>query len=96
MTTVTVRRQGNSVGATFPAQTRIRMGFGVGQDLTLIELADGGRAARTCQALNEPEFLEPSRRSSPQGVIRQRRPVPVLHASSRGPRHLVTHCVQHR
>ncbi len=41
MTTVTVRRQGNSVGVTFPAETRIRMGFEVGQDLTLIELADG-------------------------------------------------------
>ncbi len=41
MTTVTVRRQGNSVGVTFPAETRIRMGFEVGQDLTLVELADG-------------------------------------------------------
>lgn len=41
MPTVTVRRQGNSVGVTFPAETRIRMGFEVGQDLTLIELADG-------------------------------------------------------
>ena len=41
MTIVTVRRQGNSVGVTFPAETRIRMGFEVGQDLTLIELADG-------------------------------------------------------
>jgi antitoxin component of MazEF toxin-antitoxin module len=41
MTVVTVRRQGNSVGVTFPAETRIRMGFEVGQDLTLIELADG-------------------------------------------------------
>lgn len=41
MTVVTVRRQGNSVGVSFPAETRIRMGFEVGQDLTLIELADG-------------------------------------------------------
>lgn len=41
MPTVTVRRQGNSVGVTFPAETRIRMGFEVGQDLTLIEMADG-------------------------------------------------------
>ncbi|MGI4747990.1 MAG: AbrB/MazE/SpoVT family DNA-binding domain-containing protein [Janthinobacterium lividum] len=41
MTTVTVRRQGNSVGVTFPAETRIRMGLEVGQDLTLVELADG-------------------------------------------------------
>ena len=41
MTTVTVRRQSHSVGVTFPAETRIRMGFEVGQDLTLVELADG-------------------------------------------------------
>ncbi len=41
MTRVTVRRQGNSVGVVFPAETRIRMGFEVGQDLTLVELADG-------------------------------------------------------
>ena len=41
MSTLTVRRQGNSVGVTFPAEIRIRMGFEVGQDLTLVELADG-------------------------------------------------------
>ncbi len=41
MVTVTIRKQGNSVGVTFPAETRIRMGFEVGQDLTLVELADG-------------------------------------------------------
>ncbi len=41
MSTLTVRRQGNSVGVIFPAETRARMGFEVGQDLTLIELADG-------------------------------------------------------
>ena len=41
MSTLTMRRQGNSVGITFPAETRIRMGFEVGQDLTLVELADG-------------------------------------------------------
>ncbi len=41
MTTVTIRKQGNSIGVSFPAETRIRMGFEVGQDLTLVELADG-------------------------------------------------------
>jgi len=41
VTVVTLRRQGNSVGVTFPSETRIRMGFEVGQDLTLVELADG-------------------------------------------------------
>ncbi len=41
MVTVTICQQGNSIGVTFPAETRIRMGFEVGQDLTLVELADG-------------------------------------------------------
>ena len=41
MTTVTLRKQGNSISVTFPAETLIRMGFEVGQDLTLVELADG-------------------------------------------------------
>ena len=41
MSKVTLRRQGNSVGVTFPADTRVRMGFEVGQDLTLVELVDG-------------------------------------------------------
>ena len=41
MPKITLRRQGNSVGVTFPADTRVRMGFEVGQDLTLVELADG-------------------------------------------------------
>ena len=41
MAKITLRRQGNSVGMTFPADTRVRMGFEVGQDLTLVELADG-------------------------------------------------------
>ena len=41
MSKVTLRRQGNSVGVTFPADTRVRMGFEVGQDLPLVELADG-------------------------------------------------------
>ena len=41
MTVVTIRKQGNSIGVTFPAETRTRMGFEVGQNLTLVELADG-------------------------------------------------------
>ncbi|GAJ30807.1 AbrB/MazE/SpoVT family DNA-binding domain-containing protein [Acidomonas methanolica] len=41
METVTVRKQGNSVGITLPAETRIRQGLEVGQELTLVELADG-------------------------------------------------------
>ncbi len=41
MPKVPLRRQGNSVGVTFPADTRVHMGFEVGQDLTLVELADG-------------------------------------------------------
>jgi antitoxin component of MazEF toxin-antitoxin module len=41
MGTVTVRKQGNSIGIALPIETRIRMGLEVGQELTLIELADG-------------------------------------------------------
>lgn len=41
MTRVTIRRQGNSLGISFPAETRIPIGFEAGQDLTLVEFADG-------------------------------------------------------
>ncbi|MFT8542272.1 AbrB/MazE/SpoVT family DNA-binding domain-containing protein [Acetobacter sp.] len=41
METVVVRKQGNSVGITLPAETRIRLGLEVGQELTLVEMADG-------------------------------------------------------
>ncbi len=46
MVTVTICQQGNSVGVTFPAETRIRMGFEVGQELTLVEFADGVKLVR--------------------------------------------------
>ena len=41
MKTVVVRKQGNSVGVTLPAETRIRLGLEVEQKLTLVEMADG-------------------------------------------------------
>ena len=41
MDTVVIRKQGNSVGVTLPAETRIRLGLEVGQELTLVEMADG-------------------------------------------------------
>ncbi len=41
MDTITLRKQGNSLGISVPADTRIRMGFEAGQELTLVELADG-------------------------------------------------------
>jgi antitoxin component of MazEF toxin-antitoxin module len=41
MSAIVVRKQGNSLGITFPAETRIRMGFEAGQELSLVELADG-------------------------------------------------------
>lgn len=40
METVTLRKQGNSVGPTLPAETRIRLDLEIGQKLTLVELAD--------------------------------------------------------
>jgi len=51
MSKVTLRRKGNSVGVTFPADARIRMGFEVGQDLTLVELADGVKLVKRNLAL---------------------------------------------
>jgi len=51
MPVVIMRRQGNSLGVTFPAETRIRMGFEAGQDLTLVELADGVKLVRRNLAL---------------------------------------------
>lgn len=41
MHTVKLRKQGNSVGISVPAETRIRLGLEAGQELTLVELADG-------------------------------------------------------
>ncbi|MFT8663984.1 MAG: AbrB/MazE/SpoVT family DNA-binding domain-containing protein [Acetobacter orientalis] len=41
METVVVRKQGNSIGITLPAETRIRLGLEVGQELTIVEMADG-------------------------------------------------------
>jgi antitoxin component of MazEF toxin-antitoxin module len=51
MSNVTVRKHGNSVGVAIPAETRIRMGFEVGQELTLIELADGIKLVKRNMAL---------------------------------------------
>jgi len=38
---VTIRKNGNSIGIALPAETRIRLGLEVGQELTLVELSDG-------------------------------------------------------
>ena len=45
MSSVTVLKHGNSVGVAIPAETGVRMGLEVGQELTLIELAflDGNK-----------------------------------------------------
>ena len=51
MNTVTIRKQGNSIGIALPAETRIRMNLEVGQDLTLIELADGIKLVKRNLAL---------------------------------------------
>lgn len=38
---VTIRKNGNSIGIALPQETRIRLGLEVGQELTLVELSDG-------------------------------------------------------
>ena len=57
MTTVTIRRMGNSLGISIPAETRIRMGFEIGQDLTLVELADGVKLVKRNLALGRQMAL---------------------------------------
>lgn len=46
MGVVPLRRQGDQVGVTFPAETLARLGFEEGQQLTLVELADGLKLVR--------------------------------------------------
>ena len=46
MATVTLERQGEAIGIMIPDETRIRMGFEVGQKLTLVELDDGLKLVR--------------------------------------------------
>lgn len=48
---VTIRKNGNSVGIALPAETRIRLGLEVGQELTLVELADGIKLVKRNLAL---------------------------------------------
>lgn len=48
---LTIRQQGNSLGVSFPAETRIRLGLEAGQELTLIELADGIKLVKRNLAL---------------------------------------------
>ena len=48
---VTLRKTGNSIGIALPAETRIRLGLEAGQELTLIELADGIKLVKRNPAL---------------------------------------------
>jgi len=48
---VTIRKNGNSIGIALPAETRIRLGLEVGQELTLVELADGIKLVKRNLAL---------------------------------------------
>lgn len=51
MTTVTVHRDGNAVGVTFPEEVCVRLGLEPGQDLTLVELPDGVKLVKRNPAL---------------------------------------------
>ena len=52
MHTVKLRKQGNSVGISVPAETRIRLGLEAGQELTLVELADGFKLVKQNRKLD--------------------------------------------
>ena len=60
MVNVTIRQQGNSVGVTFPPETRVRMGFEIGQTLTIIEMHDGIKLVKQSDELERQ--LEVARR----------------------------------
>ncbi|MDE8348484.1 MAG: AbrB/MazE/SpoVT family DNA-binding domain-containing protein [Acidocella sp.] len=51
MNHVVIRKQGNSVGIALPLETRIRAGLEVGQEMTIIELADGIKLVKRSAAL---------------------------------------------
>lgn len=64
MATVTVEKQGDAVAVTIPDDIRVRMGFEVGQSLTLVEPEDGVKLVK-----GDPELerqLEAAR-----GVLRE-------------------------
>jgi antitoxin component of MazEF toxin-antitoxin module len=52
---LTIRQQGNSLGISFPAETRIRLGLEAGQELTLAERADGIKLVKRNLALERPD-----------------------------------------
>ncbi len=51
MAYVTLRKQGNSVDITSPAETRAKLGFEVGQCLTIIEVENGAKLVRRSSEL---------------------------------------------
>lgn len=51
MATVKLQQLGDSVSVTIPAETRVRMGLEAGQDLILVELADGLKLMKRDTAL---------------------------------------------
>lgn len=53
VTTVTIRKHGKSVGVSLPAETRTRLGLEVGQELTLVELADGLKLVKRNRMLEQ-------------------------------------------
>ena len=66
---VTLRKQGNSVGITFPAETRTRLGFEVGQDLTIIEVEGGVKLVRRSSELEHQLKVAREMLSKHAGVL---------------------------
>lgn len=69
MAYVTLRKQGDSVGITFPAETRTRLGFEVGQDLTIIEVEDGVKLVRRSSELEHQLSVAHEMLSKHAGVL---------------------------
>ena len=52
MATAKVHQQDDTVSITIPAETRTRMGFEAGQDLTIVEMDDGLKLMKRNPALD--------------------------------------------
>ncbi|HYZ61239.1 MAG TPA: AbrB/MazE/SpoVT family DNA-binding domain-containing protein [Acetobacteraceae bacterium] len=57
MTTVLLRREGDAIGLTLPAEMSTRLGLEPGQELTVVELADGVKLIKRNPALERQMAL---------------------------------------
>ena len=71
MTSVTVRRQGDSFDLSVPFEIQARLGLEDGQQLTIIELTDGFKLVKHDPALDRQMTLAEEVLSEQAGVLQQ-------------------------